>query len=193
MLVLHRRQFYRGEWITILCGISMNSYAFELLLSEYIESKKEFFLVAFTLSNEKLLRTSLGYKDISGILAAVFKQQEHITGKDAFHVKENSISVLCCSSGIYTAVLNNCTGLLDYKNENGINVSLDYFTCILAVPFYVQTADDIMAVLDYISREGVHKQEDGLLIIDDEIVRQIRYNAAVEKLVKSAIENEDLE
>jgi c-di-GMP phosphodiesterase len=176
-------------------GISgvMNSYAFELMLAEYIESKREFFLVTFTLSNEKLLKTSLGYKDISGILGAVFKQRQHITGKEAFHVKENSISILCRSSGVYTALLTNSTGTLCYRNENGISVSLDYFTSILAVPLYVQTADEVMSILDYVSSEGVYRQKDGLLIITDEIVGQMKRNSAVEMLVQHAVENDGFE
>lgn len=171
----------------------MNSYAFELMLSEYIESKREFFLVTFTLSNEKLIKTSLGYKDIAKILSSVFKQQQHITGKEAFHVKENSISILCRSSGIYTALLNNSTGTLCYVNGNGISVSLDYFTSILAVPLFVQTANEVMSVLDYVSSEGVYRQKNGLLIITDEIVGQMKRNSDIEMLVQHAVEHDGFE
>jgi c-di-GMP phosphodiesterase len=171
----------------------MNSYAFELMLSEYIESKREFFLVTFTLSNEKLIKTSLGYKDISGILSTVFRQQRHITGREAFHVKENSISILCRRNGVYKALLDTSTGTLCYRNKNGISVSLDYFTSILAVPQYVQTANEVMSVLDYVSTEGVYRQKDGLLLITDEIVGQMGRNSAVEMLIQNAVEHDGFE
>lgn len=171
----------------------MNGAAFSLMLSEYIESGKEFFIITFTLSNDKLLKTSLGYKDVFCILSSLNKNQYDITKEDAYHVKENTLCVLCRNNGSYTALLNRSSGVLPYKTDNGISVSLNYFTGILSVPQYVQTVQEVNEVIDYVSSEGIYRQEDGLLIIDDTVVVQMKRQAAIELLVQKAVEEDGLD
>lgn len=172
---------------------TLNDYAFDLMLAEYVECKKNFYLVTCTLSNDKLLKASLGYKDIPGILTELAKQQHKVTGQIAYHVKENTLCILCKNKETYTALLEKNSEPLKYKNKNGAVFSPEFFTSILEVPKYAQTSDEIMTVLDYINDEGILQQNNGLLVINDEIISQMKKRSAIEILVRNAVENDGFE
>lgn len=181
------------EYLDFEMENTMNRYAFELMLAELTERKKKFYLVSIVLSNTKLLKNSLGYKEMPQIIKKFSSQLSDYTKETVYHSKDNIISVILKDEQQYDDLMKKELQNMEYQGANGIHIRLKYFVSVLECPLYADSVEEILEVLDFTSSEGKKNETEGILWVNDKTVERKNYLAAVERLVQKAIREDGLE
>lgn len=181
------------EYLDFEMENTMNRYAFELMLAELTERKKKFYLVSIVLSNTKLLKNSLGYKEMPQILKKFSSQLSDYTKETVYHSKDNIISVILKDEQQYDDLMKKELQNMEYQGANGIHIRPKYFVSVLECPLYADSVEEILEVLDFTSSEGKKNETEGILWVNDKTVERKNYLAAVERLVQKAIREDGLE
>lgn len=167
-----------------------NRHAFELMLAETTERGVPFYVVSVAVTDTGALKEVFGYKSIVMILQKVSEYMERLTGTGTFRSGENAISVIIEGKEGYTKFLNNSPVCIEYKDDEGAVIDFSYFVSILEGKKYVASAEETAGIVNFVNSEGSRYAKDGMLYVNEEIIRQKDYMLAVEQLVHKAV-NED--
>ncbi len=169
--------------------LAMNKNAFYTLVNEYIQAKKEFYVVSMTLTNSQILKDAKGYNEtVKYVDAAAEYILKYAKTNLIYHPKRDWVSLMFEDKSKYFAFMEEQRELFeqDGYNEHG---SGKYFMSILKCPQYASSVDEVVAVLDYVDKiKGDIKES--IVRIDESILDEKNYMMEVEKVVQKAIDTE---
>jgi len=164
----------------------MNRHAYELMVSELIESKKEFYIINIMLQNTDILKNTVGYKKVLSLLKSVSQYLSQTTGETVYHSKQYALSVIMTRRGRYENFIGKKHCL---ETEGDI---AKFQISILKSPEYAKTAEEIDDVLDFVNSE-IHSEEGKIIIVDENIIDKRNYRATIERLIQKAIKEDGFE
>ncbi len=171
---------------------ALNKSAFLTILNEYIESKREFYIVSMTMKNSQMIREAMGYKaSMSYIQEAAVYMKKYAQTDLVFHPKRYWVSLIFTDKKKYYAFMEEQRELFLQKghNERG---SAKFFINILKCPQYADGVNDIIKVLDYIDKTKLDINED-IFRIDEKMLEEKNKLAKIEAMIQAAIDNDGFE
>lgn len=170
---------------------TLNRRAFQMVTEEFIEGKKDFFMVHIILKDMDFLQNVLGHAGVYDVLQNMGQYIEGISYLRIYHPRSNVLSVLFTNrnkAALFIGKMNQWE--FEYAAKD-IVIYPKYTVCVLEIPRYAKTCDDIYEILDYV-RMGApdeNKQND-ILYIDKEFIKRLNYYESVERMLEYAVSND---
>ena len=171
---------------------ALNKRAFLVMVNEYIERKKDFYIVSMTLTNSQILKEANGYHATVRYIEEAAKHLQKYAPKEIiYHPERDSVSILFLDENRYNAFISEQRGRIGATNKAGCETA-KYFINILKCPEYADSVDNIVGVMDYVDKIKADFTEP-IVQIDAKILDKKNHLRQVEKLVQKAIDNEGFE
>ncbi len=168
---------------------TLNRSAFYIMVPEMLERKKDFWLVFFTIDDNKQISKSMGHDQMKIILRTAAERMRTVIPKSRFfHCRSNTLAVFISDTERLEALLKLIGGGgLEVEYGTG-TYQPQYHISVLECPKYAATADEIYDTLDYVLN---HYKKHGNAIVhyvDDEIIKKRNYRKKVLAVLTKAVQ-----
>ena len=167
--------------------------AYNLVVTEALESKQKFWIVNVALMNERLVRTTYGNSELSHILEHIAKAMSRYTKKDAYHSHRQMVAVILKDKKACEQLL--LDGLVEEIQRELLvdHEMVDLRLTVLECPTYATTYLDVENVMDFVNGKHFEANDRIQFVVNQDMVDKYQYYATVEQLVQKAIKEDGLE
>lgn len=181
------------EYLDVETG-TLNRRAFHLVTEEMTEGKKNFIIVTIILKDVDYLQNLLGHTGVYDVLDCMHKYMDEMCWERIYHSRSDSLSLMFTNkekANLFVGCMKKLQ--FEYKAKD-IQIFPRYDICVLELPKYAQKCDEVYKLLDYVRTQyDTEGLESNIVYIDDNMINELNYYEAVEKIVENAIDNDGLD
>ncbi len=180
------------EYYDIETG-KMNRRAFHLVVDEFMEGKKNFYMVSIILKDMNHIQNLLGHAEAYDVLCEMACTIDDFTKDRIYHSRSDTLSIIFKRKAKADKFVNK---LQDIKFEylaKDIVMYPKFLVNVIECPQYAQSSDGLYKVLDYVREEYIMDEKNEVLYVGEHLINQIRYNDTVEKMIEEAVLNDGFE
>ena len=100
----------------------LNTRAFDLVLQDYFNSGKNFFIINFTIKESNCFEYTLGYNNIESTLRLLIDEILKVRKVEIYKTKENTLSIFLKNKNDISLFKNNFNRNIKLKDENSITI-----------------------------------------------------------------------
>lgn len=172
----------------------MNRRAFELMINDYVDHRKEFSVLSYVLSDSRLYQDSIRHSELPKVMEALCDSLINDRHIRVYRPKSNTMSVIVTEESTKKKLLDAYREDFEYTTSgDGSKVAIKYFLSVLDYPGITDTAEGIMEITDFMADNAKTESTEGIIIIDSSIVNRKDYYASVERIVQNALKNDGLD
>lgn len=180
------------EYVDYDISSVLNGHAYEVMIDEYVESRKNFAIISIALINNNLIQTTYGNQKVLDVLNGIAAYAQESFNLAAYHIDSNVIGMLISTQKKENIITDEkvkelCKVASDICELSEIRVSA------LKCPEYAKTTDEITRIITFVNSEREEYEKNKLVIIDEEIKGKINYEDAIERIVQTAITEDGLD
>ena len=171
---------------------ALNNAAFLTVINEYVERKKEFYIVSMTMANSQMIKDARGYKGmLEYVEDAALYLKKYAGIALVFHPKRDWVSLVFEDKKQYFCFMEEQRELFLQEKYNE-HEAAKFFMSILKCPEYADNVDEIVKVLDYVDKIKM-EITDTIFRIDETVLEEKNKLARIEALVQKAIDQDGFE
>lgn len=171
---------------------ALNRHAFEMMLKEWCENGKGFFVVTFTLANSELLKNSVGVSEVYNILGWAALKLTTVLRSDYYHTSDNSISFIVKHKACCEKLIRSDFDKTEFSTSAGVRVNSSFRLSFIECPKYADSVDKITELMTHILGAKM-RSERSILVVSGAVIDEINYLSGVERLLQYAVKNDGLE
>lgn len=171
---------------------ALNRHAFEMMLKEWCENGKGFFVVTFTLANSELLKNSVGVSEVYNILGWAALKLTTVLRSDYYHTSDNSISFIVKHKACCEKLIRSDFDKTEFSTSAGVRVNTSFRLSFIECPKYADSVDKITELMTHILGAKM-RSERSILVVSEAVIDEINYLSGVERLLQYAVKNDGLE
>ena len=168
----------------------LNTRAFNLVLQDYFNSGKNFFIINFTIKESNCFEYTLGYNNIEATLRLLIDEILKVQKVEIYKTKENTLSIFLKNKNDISLFKNNFNRNIKLKDENSITIIPEILISVFEYPKNIKNQNDIISLLNFINTDGLSYQTNEIIEINDNFLTEMNKIATIEQLVHSAIEQD---
>lgn len=171
---------------------ALNRHAFEMMLKEWCENGKGFFVVTFTLANSELLKNSVGVSEVYNILGWAALKLTTVLRSDYYHTSDNSISFIVKHKACCEKLIRSDFDKTEFSTSAGVRVNTSFRLSFIECPKCADSVDKITELMTHILGAKM-RSERSILVVSEAVIDEINYLSGVERLLQYAVKNNGLE
>ena len=171
---------------------ALNRHAFEMMLKEWCENGKGFFVVTFTLANSELLKNSVGVSEVYNILGWAAIKLTTVLRSDYYHTSDNSISFIVKHKACCEKLIRSDFDKTEFSTSAGVRVNTSFRLSFIECPKCADSVDKITELMTHILGAKM-RSERSILVVSEAVIDEINYLSGVERLLQYAVKNNGLE
>lgn len=171
---------------------ALNRHAFEMMLKEWCENGKGFFVVTFTLANSELLKNSVGVSEVYNILGWAALKLTTVLRSDYYHTSDNSISFIVKHKACCEKLIRSDFDKTEFSTSAGVRVNTSFRLSFIECPKCADSVDKITELMTHILGAKM-RTERSILVVSEAVIDEINYLSSVERLLQYAVKNNGLE
>lgn len=171
---------------------ALNRHAFEMMLKEWCENGKGFFVVTFTLANSELLKNSVGVSEVYNILGWAALKLTTVLRSDYYHTSDNSISFIVKHKACCEKLIRSDFDKTEFSTSAGVRVNTSFRLSFIECPKCADSVDKITELMTHILGAKM-RTERSILVVSEAVIDEINYLSGVERLLQYAVKNNGLE
>lgn len=171
---------------------ALNRHAFEMMLKEWCENGKGFFVVTFTLANSELLKNSVGVSEVYNILGWAALKLTTVLRSDYYHTSDNSISFIVKHKVCCEKLIRSDFDKTEFSTSAGVRVNTSFRLSFIECPKCADSVDKITELMTHILGAKM-RSERSILVVSEAVIDEINYLSGVERLLQYAVKNDGLE
>lgn len=171
---------------------ALNRHAFEMMLKEWCENGKGFFVVTFTLANSELLKNSVGVSEVYNILGWAALKLTTVLRSDYYHTSDNSISFIVKHKACCEKLIRSDFDKTEFSTSAGVRVNTSFRLSFIECPKCADSVDKITELMTHILSAKM-RTERSILVVSEAVIDEINYLSGVERLLQYAVKNNGLE
>lgn len=171
---------------------ALNRHAFEMMLKEWCENGKGFFVVTFTLANSEILKNSVGVSEVYNILGWAALKLTTVLRSDYYHTSDNSISFIVKHKACCEKLIRSDFDKTEFSTSAGVRVNSSFRLSFIECPKYADSVDKITELMTHILGAKM-RSERSILVVSGAVIDEINYLSGVERLLQYAVKNDGLE
>ncbi|MDD2973230.1 MAG: EAL domain-containing protein [Lachnospiraceae bacterium] len=176
------------EYVDIDMEDTLNQRAFEVVLQEWFASRREFYLIVFTIGNEELLRNSYGSQMLQQIQTHLAEKMNSALGTMVYHLENKHLAVIIPRDVVTQELYEDMREACRAYNEMA-ELQIDVLKC----PVHAENVEQAKDILRYVNENEIADHVLGIIRINQNIVEKFAYYRTVERIVQHAIEEDGLE
>ena len=173
---------------------ALNVVAFEQLLNELFNAKKDFYIVTTIIKEASFLHNIEGMRELKHFLEVGSYRYSKYTNHLTFHSRTNAVSVIVYNDEELEALGNVKEEGMSYESSSEGFAYPNYFAAVIHCPEYATSFEEVINILDYLYTVPIEEvPEDKVLHVDKDILDQMTYLNKVEELLSVAVKNDGFE
>lgn len=167
--------------------------AYNLVVTEALESKQKFWIVNVALMNERLVRTTYGNSELAHILEHIARAMSRYTKEDAYHSHRQMVAVILKDKRACEQLL--LEGLVEEIQKELVvdHEMVDLRLSVLECPTYATTYLEVENVMDFVNGNRFDANGRKQFVVNQDMVEKYQYYETVEQIVQKAIKEDGLE